>query len=187
MEDGRSRLSSTTLARVLSIAGHPFVLAPLTVAAGTRSLRWAAVLAAGTFLPLLVILLRNVRRGTWSDVDVSRHDQRSGLYYAAAPLLLVSAVLLYFLDASPGLLRALAAVAVMLGVGLLANRFLKVSMHMMTAAFCCVLLARLYPASVFAAVPFVFAIAWSRWKLERHTIAEIVFGTALGAAAALFV
>lgn len=185
MEDGRPRLSSTTLARVVSVAGHPFVVAPLTVAAGTRDLRWAAALAAGTFLPLLVVLLRNVRRGTWSDLDVSRHDQRSGLYLVLAPLLLASAIVLYFLGASTGLLRALAAAAVMLGLGLLANRYLKVSLHMMTAAFCCVLLARMQPASAFASVPFVAAIAWSRWKLERHTIAEIVVGLALGAGAAV--
>ena len=187
MEDGRPRLSSTTLARFVSVAGHPFVLIPLTVAASTRSLRWAGVIAAGTTLPLTVILLRNVRRGTWSDFDVSRHDQRAGLYRAAGPLLLLSAVVLYLLGASSGLLRGVAAAAVMLGAGLFANRFLKVSMHMMCAAFCSVLLARLYPASAFASAPFTAAIAWSRWKLERHTIVEIAVGLGLGAAAALCV
>jgi hypothetical protein len=84
MEDGRSRLSSTIpLARTLSVAGHPFVLIPLTVALTTRSLRWAAIIAAGTILPLLWIIVRNVRRGTWSDAGVSRHDQRASFYDAA--------------------------------------------------------------------------------------------------------
>jgi membrane-associated phospholipid phosphatase len=187
MEDGRPRLSSTTLARIVSIAGHPFLLSPLTVAAATRSLRWAGILAAAMILPLTAIVARNVRRGTWSDADVSRHDQRSGLYYAAAPLLAICAVALYLLGASSELLRAMAAVSVMLAAGFLANRFLKVSLHMMCAAFCCVLLARVYPWSAYATVPFALAIAWSRWKLGRHTVTEIAFGLTLGAVAAMFV
>jgi len=60
-------------------------------------------------------------------------------------------------------------------------------MHMMCAAFCCVILTRLYPWSAFATTPFVAAIAWSRWKLERHTLIEIAVGLALGAGAALCV
>jgi membrane-associated phospholipid phosphatase len=194
MEDGRPRLSSSTppasspsliLARILSIAGHPFVLIPLTVAFATRNWVWTAIVAAGTILPLLAIILRNVRRGVWSDHDVSRHEQRGGLYRVALPLVVLSTVLLYFLDAGPQMLRSFAAAAVMLLLGVLGNRFLKISMHMMTAAFCGVMIAWLYPLATFAIVPFVAAIAWSRRKLERHTWAEVAVGLAIGAGTAL--
>ena len=185
MEDRPPRLSSTTLARGISVAGHPFVLIPLMVAVSTRNWVWTAAVAAGTILPLFVIVLRNVRRGVWSDHDVSRRDQRGGLYRAALPLVVLSAVLLYFLDAGPRMMRGFGAAAAMLLLGVLGNRFLKVSMHMMTAAFCGVIIARLHPASTFAIVPFVAAIAWSRRKLERHTWAEVAVGLAIGAAAAL--
>ena len=185
MEDGRARLSSTTLARALSIAGHPFVLIPLMIAVRTRSWVWTAIVAAGTTLPLLAIVLRNVRRGVWSDHDVSRQEQRGGLYRVALPLVIVSGVLLYFLDAGPRMIRGFAAAVVMLLLGALGNRFLKISMHMMVAAFCGVSIARLYPVATFAIVPFVAAIAWSRRKLERHTWAEVAVGLALGAGAAL--
>jgi len=186
MEDGRPRLSSTTaLARALSILGHPFLLGPLTIAALTRSLFWAAVLAASTTVPLLVIIARNVRRGAWSDFDVSRHEQRSGLYYAGLPLMALAAVLLYLLDASPALLRGVAAATVMFLAGLLGNRFLKISMHMMVAAFCTVALARTYPWSPLATIPFLAALAWSRRHLDRHTWPEIATGIAIGTACAL--
>jgi hypothetical protein len=186
MEDGRPRLSSsTTLARVISIAGHPFILIPLMIAILTRNWVWTAAVAAGTSLPLLVITLRNVRRGVWSDHDVSRRDQRGGLYRVALPLVVLCAVLLYFLDAGPGMMRGFAAGAVMLLLGVLGNRFLKISMHMMTAAFCGLTIAWLYPATTFVIVPFVAAIAWSRRKLERHTWAEVAVGLAIGAGAAL--
>jgi len=186
MEDGRLRLSSTTLARALSTAGHPLLLVPLTVAAATRNWRWTLIIAAGTILPLLAIIVRNVRRGTWSDGDVSRHEQRPGLYRAAVPLLAASAVVLYLSGAPASMMRPLAAAVVMLLIGLVANRFLKISMHMMFAAFCGVCIVRVYPWSAVAIVPFVLAIAWSRRKLERHTRVEIATGLLLGLAAGIY-
>lgn len=184
MEDRRPRLSSTTLARILSIAGHPFILIPLMVAAATRNWVWTAIVGAVTILPLLAITVRNVRRGVWADHDVSHREQRSGLYRAIFPLIALCALLLWLMDAGPGMLRGFAAAAVMLAIGLLGNRFLKISLHMMAAAFCAVTLIRIYPSSVYALVPFVAAVAWSRRKLERHTWTEIAVGLAIGAGAA---
>ncbi|MBV8520415.1 MAG: hypothetical protein JO197_23690 [Acidobacteria bacterium] len=184
MEDGRTRPSSTILAaRTLSVAGHPFLLVPLTIAVTTRSVRWGAILALTTIVPLLVITARNVRRGAWSDYDVSRRDQRLGLYTAAIPLLLIGAAAFYFLGASPRLLRGFVAAAAMFAIGIAAHRFLKISLHMMCAAFCAVLVAWQFPKSAPFVALFTLAIAWSRWKLERHTIAELVAGTLIGAAA----
>lgn len=185
--DGRHRLSSTTLARILSIAGHPFLLMPLMIAATTRNWVWTAVVGAGMILPLLGIIIRNVRRGSWSDHDVSRREQRSGLYKAIFPLLAFSALALYLLGASAGMMRGMAAAAVMFTLGIFGNRFLKISLHMMAAAYCAVLISRLYPWSIWFVVPFAIAIAWSRRKLDRHTWAEIGVGSAIGAAAALLV
>jgi hypothetical protein len=188
MKDGGYTLSFTTpLARALSIAGHPFILIPLTVAASTRSLFWGAVIAASTTIPLLAIILRNVRSGRWSDVDVSRHDQRSGLYFAGLPLLLISALILYFLGASPRLMRGLAAGVAMSVIGLIGNRWLKISMHMMFAGFCAVVISRSYPspATVAAATLVLAALAWSRRHLDRHTWPEIAVGLAIGVACGL--
>jgi hypothetical protein len=186
MEDGRPRLSSTiALARTLSVLGHPFLLVPLTIAVLTRSLFWTAVIAASTTVPLLVIISRKVRRGAWSDFDVSRHEQRAGLYYAGIPLMALSAILLYCLGASPSLMRGVAAGTVMFLAGLLGNRFLKISLHMMVAAFCAVALARAYPWSPIGTIPFLTAIAWSRRFLDRHTWAEIGVGLLLGGVCAL--
>jgi membrane-associated phospholipid phosphatase len=56
----------------------------------------------------------------------------------------------------------------------------------MFGAFSAVILSRLYPWSLFLTVPLVIALAWSRWRLERHTPAEIAVGLLLGTAAGLF-
>jgi hypothetical protein len=185
MEDRHPRLSSTILlARVLSIAGHPFVVVPLMIAAATRNWVWTAAVCAGMVLPLLVITLWNVRRGLWSDPDVSRKDQRSGLYRAGLPLLAATALILYLLDAGPRMMRGITAVAVMLTLGVLGNRWLKISLHLMIAAYCTVVIGDLYPSTLWATVPLLAALGWSRRKLERHTWAEVAVGTVIGALAA---
>jgi membrane-associated phospholipid phosphatase len=78
------------------------------------------------------------------------------------------------------MLRGIAAGAVMFLAGFLGNRFLKISMHMMFAAFCTVALAREIPSSLFATLPFVAALAWSRRHLDRHTWPEIAAGLVIG-------
>jgi hypothetical protein len=185
MEGRPPRLpSATSVARAVSVAGHPLFLILLTVAAATRNWVWTAVLAAATVLPMVFIMVRNVRRGSWSDLDVSRRDQRSGLYRVAIPLVAATALALHLMGAGPAMMRGFAAAAAMLLAGVLGNRYLKISMHMMAAAFCAVTLGRIYPHSPILTVPCVLAVAWSRRKLERHTWMEIFVGTVIGAGAA---
>jgi membrane-associated phospholipid phosphatase len=177
-------MNELRVARIISAAAHPFVLSPLTIALATGNLRWTAILAAVTLLPMTAVILWNVRRGVWSDFDVSRQDQRSGLYWVAIPLLLLTA---YLIDAPPQFKRGMFAVAVILLIGLAGNRFLKTSMHMMFAAYSTVILARVYPWSLAVMLPICAALAWSRLRLQRHTPAEIAAGVLLGAAAGLYV
>lgn len=176
-------MNELRIARVVSAVAHPFVLAPLTIALSTGSLRWTATIAAATILPMLFVIVWNVRRGVWSDHDVSRRDQRSGLYWVAIPLLVLAA---FLLDGPRSFQRGMLAVAASMVIGLVGNRFLKTSMHMMLGTYCAVILAQVYPWSAAISLPVLAALAWSRWRLERHTPAEIVAGVLLGAAAGLY-
>jgi hypothetical protein len=176
-------MNELRVARVLSAAAHPFVLVPLTILLATRNLRWAGIIAAVIILPLTLVLRRNVRRGVWSDFDVSRRDQRSGLYWVGIPLIVIAA---FLIDAPPSFRRGMFTVAALLLVALAGNRFLKTSLHMLLGAYCAVILARVYPWSAAAMVPLLIALAWSRWRLERHTPAEIATGLLLGLAAGVF-
>lgn len=179
-------MNVVSVARGISAAGHPLVVIPLTVALTTRSATWTVVIAATTIVPLTLVIARNVRRGTWSNFDVSSRDQRSGLYFWTLPLLALAAAVLYFLGAGPHVLRPFAAAAAMLAAGVIGNRFLKTSLHMMFAGFCGVMVGWLYPIAIVPLALAAGAIAWSRLHLERHTVTEIAVGTLLGVAAGLF-
>lgn len=177
------------LARALSTGLHPFVLTPLVVALTSRSLRQTILIAGLTTIPLTILIIRNVRRGTWTDSDVSHREQRRGLYYAAAPLLVLTAIALYLTGASAGMIRGFLAGSAMIVIGFLLMRFLKTSLHMMFAAFAApILLDRIgfSPISIAIAVLLALALAWSRRTLDRHTWAEIIVGTIVGAAAGIF-
>jgi hypothetical protein len=174
------------LASFLSTAGHPFVLVPLTIFSVTRSWLWTAVVASTTTLPMLFVLLRKVRKGDWSDHDVSRHEERGGFYYVAFPLMACAALAFHLLDAPAGMMRGLLAGVAMLAVGFAANRWLKVSVHMLFGAFCCVLLARQFPATIPILAAFLPSLAWSRRYLDRHTWAEIAVGLVTGFAGGVF-
>lgn len=171
------------VARMISVAAHPFVLVPLTISLASGNIRWAAITAAVTILPVFAVMAWKVRRGVWSNYDVSRQDQRSGLYWIAIPVLLGA---IFLLDAPPRFTRGMIAFAAALVIGLAGNRLLKTSMHMMFAAWCTVILARAYPMSLVAMLPVVAALAWSRRRLDRHTLAEIIAGVILGVAAGLY-
>lgn len=172
------------LARLLSLLGHPLVLVPITVAIASRNWQSALLIAGTIMLPLAAFILLQMRRGAWSDFDVSNRKERSGLYYAAIPILVVAAVFLRLNGAGPAMMRGLLAAAAMLAIGLLGMRWLKISIHMMFATYCAVALALPYPRATLPIAACVAAIAWSRHHLRRHTWPEIAAGTAIGALAA---
>lgn len=182
MEDGPSRPSSTTLqiARLFSVVGNPLFLIPLTIGAVTLNWRWMLIIACTTTLPLLVITARKVRSGHWSNFDVSRQDQRLGLYLWGTPLFLLAALVLYLSGASPRMMQGVAAGGLLFFAGMVGNRFLKISMHMMFSTFGIVLIVRTWPWSAIGMLPFLAGIAWSRLVLERHTRAEVLVGATIG-------
>ncbi|HET7434272.1 MAG TPA: hypothetical protein VFN10_06115 [Thermoanaerobaculia bacterium] len=175
------------VARFVSVAAHPLVTIPLTVALTTRNWRFTTVIAATTILPLVVIILLKVRRGTWSDFDVTHKGQRRGLYLACAPLLALAALVLWLIHAPAPLFRGVAAVAMMFGAGLLFSRWLKVSIHLMFAAYGATLIGWDYPWTLALAAIVIAALGWSRHALRCHTWAELAAGFAIGVAGALFV
>ncbi len=138
------------------------------------------MIAAMTVLPMLAVTAIRVRRGTWSDFDVSDRSQRSGLYRVGLPLTLIAAFVLARTGASSGVLRGTWIVAAMLLAGLMLGTFLKTSLHMMFAAYCAVLIVEQYPLSAPALVALLLALGWSRRVLDRHTLLEVIAGTVIG-------
>lgn len=188
----RSRTAGRTLsvARWVSILGHPFVVALLLVSAVEArrgpgaAARSAALVALLFVLPVALLMARQVRRGAWSTVDASHPRERPALFLVGGVGLaaLVGALALTERPGSPlvaGAAVALALVAVSAAV----TPWVKLSLHMATAALAtAVLLARGSPLGwvLAAGLP---VLAWSRVALGRHGWAEVTMGLLAGAGA----
>ncbi|UWX04473.1 hypothetical protein H1235_05775 [Pseudoxanthomonas sp. NC8] len=174
------------MARAVSLLLHPFVvITGLALAAAWRldhpSLPRVAAGMVAVVGMVWIFVWRRWRSGRWSTVDASRRQERPLLYLLA----LVLAVAYWAWlggRASPLSGGVLAAIA-MLCVAGLANRWIKLSLHMACLLFAAVVLLALWrPAgcALLAASPL---LAWSRLRLGRHSLWEVLGGALLGAVA----
>jgi len=175
-----------TLARTISIAAHPFVTATVAVAAGAfrsapraEAMKIVAAFAIICVLPILLLSIRQVRRGRWEHIDASNKRERPLLYaigIGATALLLVYLLVVHpqsrFPRSIPITIFALAACG-------LASRWVKISLHVFFAAFAAATLPSPFTWAFVALVPLV---AWSRLVLARHTLLEVILGALIGAA-----
>lgn len=178
-----------SVARWVSIVGHPFAVVPLLVAAvearrgPAAAARGAALVALLFVLPLALLTALQVRRGAWSTVDASHPRERPVAFLVAG--LGLAALLVALARTGPaGPLAGGTGVALALVAGSAAvTPWLKLSLHMATAALATVvLLARGAPLgwALAAGIP---VLAWSRVALGRHRWVEVAAGTLAGAGA----
>lgn len=180
------RAAAHSAARAVSIALHPFaVFALLALSMTWRHepvLLGRVALGMAVAVAIVSALIWNRRRGGhWQTVDASRPHERPLLYRVVLIVLIgywawaggrASAL-------STGVLAALA----MLSVAALANRWIKLSLHMASLAFAGLALWPAWPWAAGVATALLPLLAWSRVRLARHAWVEVVGGTVLGWAA----
>jgi len=175
------------VARSLSILGHPLVVSPLAAwialashTAGVQVLHLAltsfALLAFGVMLYSWV----QVRRGRWGHVDASLPRERRSLNGFLLAALSVSAVVLWFQPHARGVAVGFTLSSFLVGTAMLTARWLRVSLHVAFVVFASIILWQVSLALVVGALLFTAAVGWSRLKLGRHSLAEVVVGAGLG-------
>lgn len=173
-------------ARWVSIVLHPFVVMGLLTLVAVDRLQPGAMARvlpafAAVIGIVLVVSLWRARSGAWNSVDASDSRDR-WLLYALVIVLLVGYAR-WLRTHAPPLLPGVLAIIGLCVAGLLANRWIKLSLHMACLAYAAVAAWRL---SLPLAVGFGIVLpllAWSRLAMRRHTPREVAAGTALGALA----
>lgn len=172
-------------ARVVSVLLHPFaVFVALALVAAWRLdpsglVRTAAGIGVAVAIVWAFVLHRR-RSGRWQTVDASRRHERPALYLLA---LLVAGGYWWWQGgrgsaSSTGVL----AVVVMLCVAAIANRWIKLSLHMASLAFAGVTLLALWPTAGAATLALLPLLGWSRLRMARHSLPEVLGGATLGLA-----
>ena len=183
---------SQTLARYVSIVAHPFVMIAVAVGA-TSAARGAlsnvmtnvAVVSVFLSLPIAVVMITQVRRGGWNNVDASRPQERPLLYRVG---IAGAAGLIFFLAVTrpeSELLRATIVALVLLSFCALATRWIKLSLHAAAGALTATTLL-----IVGSSIGWIIALAlpllcWSRLALGRHTLGEVAAGLGCGVLAGI--
>lgn len=130
-----------------------------------------------------LVLFRALRSGKADDRQVVRRSQRPALMLAALGCIGVALLLLALFGAP----RALVVLVIAMGCGLAAMAAVtlvwKASMHMAVAAgafaIACLEEPRLWPLAALFPV-----LGWARWRDGRHSGAQLLGGTVIGAVAA---
>ncbi len=179
-----------SIARWVSIIGHPFLLIVLLVllvcsAQGAGAFRIAGIVAAAGLIPLGIFMWWRHASGRWQTVDASSPKDRPVAYIAAFAALVPLTLYFLFVEPSSDMVRGNVAFALMLGAAAALNRWIKLSMHMAFAVFTCLILAKLCLGYGLTMLIFIPLIGWSRVALSRHTAREVVGGCVLGAIVAI--
>jgi membrane protease YdiL (CAAX protease family) len=147
-------------AQVLSVLGHPFLFTPIiALIVGWRMLApLEAVLGVLTvvlacLVPVSLYIWLKVRRGKWSNLDVSERKDRPHLFAIGIALLLFACLALYLTHQPSAFIRGCAAAMVLVGAAWGANLWIKPSMH---AGFAMLTSCSLWPLGPRIALPSIF-------------------------------
>lgn len=176
-----------SLARAISISGHPMVALPLAAVALTmargqyRFALWMAVGFAAFAAMVMAYSGWQVRRGRWAHVDASDQKERSSLNRFLLGALVVCAVCAMWTGLSTELTLGLELAAAMVAIAMLTSRWWKLSLHMAFVVFAAVLLvvnAHWWVGLI--GLCFAGLVAWSRLALQRHVPRDLIAGAVTG-------
>ena len=175
------------LAQFFAEVLNPFVLvaALITFIAWLTDPSWGPTALIAVFfisiMPLATSLVM-VRMGKTTDKYIRHRTQRHAFYAISLGSMLLGTVLMFVLDTSLEARWMLVfAVGTMLVV-MVINRRLKISMHALMAALCAVIFSAGFSHLWMIVLSLVVwaGVSWSRVFLSRHSLTEVLSGSALG-------
>lgn len=177
----------TQLARWISILGHPFVMTAILVGTfagrnrASNAVQPLLLVAIAIIVPVTVLMVRQVRRGRWGNVDASKPSERPVLFLVTLGGLLAAIAWLFVTDPKSPMLRGMFVAVAFVVVAAVLTRWIKLSLHAAFAAMTATALALGGFAIGYALIVAVPVVCWSRLVLARHRLIELVVGILLGA------
>ncbi len=152
----------------------------------TASLYALVILLFLSFGPMIYILV-GVRRGTFTDPDVSMRSQRVGPFLFGISSALIGLGTLFFTH-GPKNLQTLLLITVVSGcVMMIVTLWWKISIHASSLAAAATMLTVLYGTVVLPLFLLLIAVCWSRVVLRRHTLGQVIAGSILSIALTLLI
>jgi hypothetical protein len=176
----------TSIARWVSLIGHPFVMIVLmagSIAAyggASDDAPGIAIVVLYVVIPVAILTMHQVHRGVWANADASNPRDRPVLY--SVGIAGVFAVVLHLILTRPDsiLMRGSVVALILLLACAAITRWIKISLHMAAAALTAMGLILLGSPIGWFVAGFVPILGWSRSALGRHKPVELVLGLGFG-------
>lgn len=169
-----------SIARLLSIAGHPAVLMPVAAVIAARDIDVRAAFLVSVVYAFVVVVysIYKTRRGDWVHIDASVPAERAQLNSRVGLCLLATGGLLAFAGLHVGIPVVVGLSGLIVLVAHLLRHLAKLSLHVAFAVFSAALVWSNQAAALGLAV---MAVAvGSRIALRRHVGADIMLGAVTG-------
>ena len=188
--------SSTSLkagiAKLISNFGNPFTLIFLFTVFSTfhflpvnKAIKISIIILFIALIPTGLFIIYNVKKGTYTNYDVSNQKQRPSLYLFSLSVLIFIIAVLVFNQEPKFIIGGGIAAFILLLISFLVNMKVKCSLHTSFAVFIALAFLHLNLIWSFGLLLFAFFMGWSRLILRRHTIGEVMIGGILGSTVGL--
>lgn len=158
-----------------------------STATTSEAIKWSLITAAVGLLPLTVIIIYLMKQGKLDDFFINAREQRTRIYLMGTVSTIGGLVLLSRLQAPQLLLSGfIAAISVMV-IFMLINLWWKISVHTGFIAASSAILVLIYGWAAAITIPLIPLTAWSRIKLDRHSLAQAISGAVLATVIAIAV
>jgi hypothetical protein len=174
-------------ALIISVLGHPLLLGTLyVVVMGNHHLPKntalvLSVLVIGLItLPITIHNLIRLKKGDYSNFDVSDQNQRKGFYPFALTLFFLLFLCFLYLKFPIIVIFQTSIFFVMLLLMAITNIKIKASLHTAVAFYIGLGILKISFMSGLFLVILALAVGWSRMVLNRHSFSEIAIGALMG-------
>ncbi len=175
------------LAKIISVVSNPlivslpFCFALIFKSRGDFSYAVLWTIISGVFAGIVGLFVSvGVKRGFFSDYDVSVRKQRPPLFAFAGIMSILYFVLVLYLNGPRILLIGLAALILGIVIAEIINTKIKASIHLAVFSAFSIVVGLLYGGWFWALLLTAPVVAWSRIVLKRHQLAETVVGSTFG-------
>lgn len=141
----------------------------------------SVLIIGGIFVPVGLKTIRGVRKGTYTNLDVSDQAQRQKWFIVTTLLLLVVTVIIWVTEQNRTLRLGMICAFSLLLISQLVNTRVKASMHLAFHTFLSLLVLHIHAFAGILFLLFAPLLAWSRLHLRRHVLEEVLVGMVLGA------
>jgi membrane-associated phospholipid phosphatase len=175
------------IASFISVIGNPLYTIPLFVLIvmfGNEDFSKAALISfliiGCIFVPVILWMFIKSKNGTYTNFDVSDKHQRKSLFWFAFPLILVITVLMFVTNQPKNISISMLFALILVVTSQVTNFFIKSSLHVSLNIFLSSLIFTVNYKIGIAVLLFTGLLIWSRLKLERHTVKEVLTGFVIG-------